>query len=231
MVKQCIYHQYVTVINNSLSQQAYILCFTLPFMATLALTASMFIAPDMFATLGQFGIYGAALGWLLLMALGDALNIRRYHDLGHSGRLYRLCRPGIVVLPLLAFALDFLIPAQLACAGDSEALMHLIGESFTPTLDPVPMALLAVTVAGVALNVGYLSLMPSQPGANAYGPGQDASIGMPVSTAPRAAAAPGDDPVKRALAEYQARQVQQQAAPARPAHPTAPTGAFGKKRR
>lgn len=215
-----------------LSQQAYVLTFTLPFLATLALTASMFTAPEQFATLGSFGIYGVALGWLALMALGDAQNIRRYHDLGNSGRLYRLCRPGIVVLPLLAFALDFLIPAQLASGGDLDATLHLIGQAMSPTIDPVPMALLGLTVAGVAINVGYLSLMPGQQGSNAHGPSPRSEAAVAgVSMAPDNA----DDLVSRALADYHARQKPAVAAPAakRPAHPApvAPAGSFGKKRR
>lgn len=218
--------------EGRLSQPAYVLTFTLPFLATLALTASMFTAPEQFATLGQFGIYGVALGWLALMALGDAQNIRRYHDLGNSGRLYRLCRPGIVVLPLLAFALDFLIPAQLASGGDLDATLHLIGQAMAPTLDPVPMALLGLTVAGVAINVGYLSLMPGQPGSNAHGPsprGEAAVVG--VSMAPDNA----DDLVNRALADYHARQQPAVAPPAAKrlaqSAPAAPAGSFGKKRR
>lgn len=197
--------------EGRLSQQAYILCFTLPFLVTLALTAMMFISPPWFAQLGIVGVYGAGLGWLLLMALGDALNIKRYHDLGHSGRLYRLCRPGIVVLPLLAFALDFFIPAQMASAGDMDATMHMINQAMAPTLEPVPFTLLALTVAGVAINVGYLSFMPGQAGPNEHGPDPRGGAGhVPgVVASGRGDAETGDDPVKRALAEYH----KQQAAP------------------
>lgn len=209
--------------EGRLSQQAYILCFTLPFMATLALSVAMFLAPEAFAMLGPFGRYGVALGWLLLMALGDSLNIRRYHDLGHSGRLYRLCRPGIVVLPLLAFALDFLIPAQMASLGDLEMQLHMVSEAISPTMHPVAVALLGLTAAGVAINVGYLSLMPGQAGPNAHGPGPGAAA-VPGGAAPVAA---GDDPVKRTLAEYQARQAQA----AKPAATPAGPASFGKKRR
>jgi uncharacterized membrane protein YhaH (DUF805 family) len=226
--------------EGRLSQQAYVLCFTLPFLATLALTAAMFVSPNLFAALGPFGIYGAALGWLLLLALGDALNIKRYHDLGHSGRLYRLCRPGIVVLPLLAFALDFFIPAQMASVGDMEATMHLISEAISPTMHPVTIALLGLTIAGVTMNVGYLSLMPGQPGANEHGPSPTGGAVLfggngPGGKAPAAPATAGDDPVNRALADYNARQ----AAPSKPAangsRPAAAQPAeassFGKKRR
>ena len=218
--------------EGRLCQQAYALTFTLPFLATLALTASMFTAPEQFATLGQFGIYGVALGWLLLMALGDAQNIRRYHDLGNSGRLYRLCRPGIVVLPLLAFALDFLVPAQLASAGDLDATLHLIGQAMAPTIDPVPMALLGLTVASVAINVGYLSLMPGQPGPNEHGPSPRGDVAI---TGVSVIADNADDVVNRALADYHAQQQPAVAVPAAkrpaPSAPAAPAGSFGKKRR
>lgn len=191
--------------DGRLSQQAYILTFMLPVLVTAALTASMFTNPGLFAMLGPVGIYGPALGWLLLMGVGDALNIKRYHDLGHSGRLYRLCRPGIVVLPLLAFALDFLIPAQLASAGDMEATLHLISESLAPTIDPAPLALLVLTAAGVVINVAYLSLMPGQSGPNEYGPDPRGDAGAPDTGAWAAKTAPGEDPVQRALREYQQR--------------------------
>lgn len=221
--------------EGRLSQQAYILCFALPFLATLALTAMMFVSPPWFSQLGVAGVYGAGLGWLLLMALGDALNIKRYHDLGHSGRLYRLCRPGVVVLPLLAFALDFLIPAQLASFGDTEATLHMIGQAMAPTLDPVPFTLLATTVAAVAINVGYLSLMPGQAGPNEHGPDpRGLAAAVPGVVASGRSDTDGEnDPVKRALAAYH----KQQAAPQQPqgartavAGRAAAPGAFGKKR-
>lgn len=227
--------------EGRLSQRAYVLCFTLPFLATLALSAAMFTSPNLFAALGPFGVHGVALGWLLLMALGDALNIKRYHDLGHSGRLYRLCRPGIVVLPLLAFALDFFIPAQMASLGDAEMQVHMISEALSPTMHPVAIALLGLTVAGVAINVGYLSLMPGQPGANEHGPspagGANLFSGLaPESKVAAGQATSGDDPVKRALADYQARQAQAakpaSASSGRPAiSQTQGAASFGKKRR
>lgn len=216
--------------EGRLSQRAYVLAFTLPFLFTLALSVSMFTAPKIFDLLGVFGIYGVALGWLLLMALGDALNIKRYHDLGHSGRLYRLCRPGVVVLPLLAFALDFFIPAQMATTGDVEMQLYMISEAISPTMHPVTIALLGLTLVGVTGNVLFLSLMPGQQGPNEHGPSPMGATAVPGAGATMDAG--GDDPVKRALAEYQARQAQA----ARPAtvsvtNGAAPAGAFGKKRR
>ena len=225
--------------EGRLSQRAYVLMFTLPFVATLALSAAMFTSPNLFAALGQFGTYGVALGWLALLALGDALNIKRYHDLGHSGRLYRLCRPGVVVLPLLAFALDFFIPAQMASLGDVEMQMHMINEAMSPTMHPVAISLLGLTVAGVAANVAYLSLMPGQPGANAHGPSSGGGSFIAGAVGGAMPAVPDDDPVKRALADYQARQAAAKptagrsgAAAMRPASPQASGSAsFGKKRR
>lgn len=224
--------------EGRLGQRAYVLFFTLPFLATFGLTAAMFTSPNLFAALGQFGTYGVALGWLLLLALGDALNIKRYHDLGHSGRIYRLCRPGVIVLPLLAFALDFFIPAQMASLGDVEMQFHMISESISPTMHPVAISLLVLTVAGVAVNVAYLSLMPGQQGPNEHGPSPTCGTGLfggngPVAKA-SGAAATSDDPVKRALADYQARlaQAARTGAAPRPAGPaSAGPSSFGKKRR
>jgi len=90
------------------------------------------------------------------------MNIRRYHDLGHSGRLYRLCRPGIVLLPLIAFALQFLIPAQMASAGDLGALAYLMNQEVAPSMGLAPSVLPGITFTGVAINLIYLSLMPGQ---------------------------------------------------------------------
>ena len=85
---------------------------------------------------------------------------------------------------------------------------------------------------GVVGNVIYLSLMPGQQGPNAYGP--DPRGGMPVPGATAISREnSGDDPVKRALADYEARQK----AAARPVvnpvvNSVRPTGGatFGKKR-
>ena len=167
------------------------------------------------------------------MATGDAHNIRRWQDLGSSGAMYRMMRPGVVLLPVLAFALQFLVPAQLASAGDMEALAFMMGMEFGGIgWQPAPLALLAVTFVGVVANVTYLSLMPGQQGPNAYGP--DPRGGMPVPGATAVSREnSGDDPVKRALADYEARQK----AAARPVvnpvvNSVRPTGGatFGKKR-
>ena len=216
-----------------MTQSAYIIGFVLPFLAVMALTWLMFVgAPGL---LGTPGHYVLAIGWTVLMATGDAHNVRRWQDLGSSGAMYRMMRPGVVLLPLLAFALQFLVPAQLASAGDMEALAFMIGMEFGGVwLQPAPMALLAITFVGVVGNVIYLSLMPGQQGGNAYGP--DPRGGMPVPGVLATASVRSDgenDPVKRALADYQARQE----AAARPVvnpvvNNVRPTGGatFGKKR-
>ena len=214
-----------------MTQSAYILGFVLPFVAVMGLSWLMFVgAPGL---LGTPGHYVLAIGWTVVMATGDAHNIRRWQDLGSSGAMYRMMRPGVVLLPVLAFALQFLVPAQLASAGDMEALAFMIGMEFGGVwLQPAPMALLAITFVGVVGNVIYLSLMPGQQGENAYGP--DPRGGMPVPGATAISRDNSeDDPVKRALADYEARQK----AAARPAvnpvvNSVRPTGGatFGKKR-
>jgi uncharacterized membrane protein YhaH (DUF805 family) len=223
-----------------LSQATYILGFVLPFIAVLGLSWLVFFgAPGL---LGMPGLVVLGLGWALVMMTGDAYNIRRWNDLGSSAALYKLLRPGLVLLPLLAFALQFLVPAHLAMAGDMQALVFMMGMEFGGvTLQPAPLALLAITLAAGLANVVYLSVMPGQQGPNAYGPdphGDPLVPGAGPGAHPNSGDA-GDDPVKRALAEYH----RQRTAPA----PTAATaavarsdaganratapGAFGKKRR
>ena len=219
--------------EGRLSQQGYIVGFVLPFIAvTLASSASF---TGMMGEAGSLVMQVCALGCTVLLAFGDAMNIRRYHDLGYSGRLYRLCRPGIVILPVLAFVLQFLVPAQMATAGDLGALASLMNQEVAPSMGLAPTALLAITFAGVTLNLAYLSLMPGQAGPNAYGPDPNNGIGaMPgVIPATGSDAAPENDPVKRALAEYEKQRVaqaQQAARAATPAGRTAAPGTFGKKR-
>ncbi len=212
-----------------MSQTTYILSFVVPFAAVIGLTwLVLFGAPGL---LGTPGYYVVALGWTILMATGDACNIRRWNDLGSSAALYRLLRPGLVLLPLLAFALQFLIPAHLAMAGDMSSLAFMIGMEFGGvSLQPVPLALLVITLLAVTGNVVYLAIMPGQHGPNAYGPDPHGdplvSVSATTSSAPRDGE---DDPVKRALADYHARQ----RTPAQPVASSArPAGGatFGKKR-
>jgi uncharacterized membrane protein YhaH (DUF805 family) len=213
--------------DGRLSQRGYVLAFMLPFTATAAVTWASLAgkAGELSAPLLQM----CSVAWVLLLAVGDALNIRRYHDLGHSGRLYRLCRPGLVVLPLLAFILHFFIPTQMASAGDLGALAYLIGLQFDPSIGPVPLALLVLTFAGVGLNVAYLSLMPGQTGPNAHGPDPRDAAALPDPGAMSGTADAGDDdPVKRALAEYQSGLAKSKTAPV--ASPARPAVSFGKRR-
>jgi uncharacterized membrane protein YhaH (DUF805 family) len=217
--------------EGRLSQQGYVLAFVLPFGAVaglgwLSLTGAL-------GEMSSLALQSCALGLTFVMAFGDALNVRRYHDLGNSGRLYRLCRPGIVVLPLLAFALHFLIPAQMASAGDLAALSYLINQEFAPSIGPVPLALLGLTFFGVVANLAYLSLMPGQAGPNEFGPDPRGGSAIPGSRPP--VSGPNekdDDPVQRALAEYQKQRATppQAARVAAPVGRTAAAGAFGKKR-
>ena len=222
--------------EGRLSQQGYIYSFALPFIAvTLASSASF---TGMFGDVGAMVMQVCALGCTLLLAFGDAMNIRRYHDLGHSGRLYRLCRPGIVILPVLAFVLQFLIPAQMATAGDLSALAFLMNQEVAPSMGLAPSVLLGVTFAGVTLNLAYLSLTPGQAGPNAYGPDPNNGIAAMPGVIPttRSDVAPENDPVKRALAEYEKQRTAQAQQAVRPAAPSSRTGApgapgaFGKKR-
>lgn len=225
------------------SQSSYIVWFTLPFMALVGATWLTFIgAPGLFGTPGHFVV---ALGWAYLMVTGDAYNIRRWRDLGNSGALYKLLRPGVVLLPVLAFALQFVIPAQLASAGDMEALAFMMSMEFGGfRLQPVPMTLLAITVIGVAGNVIYLSLMQGSIGPNAFGE-DPRSGGIPIKSLMPSGNTQADtagDPVERALREYRERSAQTAAPVAtralasRPAaagsSPIRPTGGavFGKKR-
>ncbi len=219
--------------DGRLSQRGYVLAFVLPFAATCALTWASFSgqAGELSSPLLQI----CSVAWVVLLAIGDALNIRRYHDLGHSGRVYRLCRPGLVALPVLAFALHFFIPAQMASAGDMSALAYLIGQEFAPSIGPVPLALLLLTFAGVVLNVAYLSLMPGQAGPNAHGSDPRGLAAMPgLGAAPAGAgASEDDDPVKRALTEYQQRiaQGRQASTASTTFQSAAATPGFGKKKR
>ncbi len=212
--------------EGRLSRQGYLLGFILPVLMMAGLTAAMIVGWLDFLPIGVFNLM--VFGWLILLfVLGDAMNIRRYHDIGNSGRLYRLCRPGIVVLPLLAFAIDFLIPAQMASSGDVQAMMHMIDEMVAPTMHPIAIALLVLPAAAAVFNFAYLVAMPGQAGPNDFGPPPTAGRGAAPAHGVRHVDS-DDDPVKRALADYHARQAQM----ARPATQMGPAPAsFGKKRR
>lgn len=197
-----------------MSQSTYILGFVLPFVAVLGLTWLLLVAAP--GLLGTPGYLVVSLGWTVIMATGDACNIRRWNDLGRSAALYKLLRPGLVLLPLLAVALQFLVPAHRAMAGDMEALAFMMGMEFGGiSWQPAPLALLGITLAAGLANVAYLSVMPGQQGANAYGPDPHGDPIVPGGGAVHRGSADGeDDPVNRGASSTRA--------------PT--PGAFGKKR-
>lgn len=217
--------------EGRLSRQGYLLGFVAPLAGMAALTAAMIIGWLDFLPIGVINLM--ALGWvILLFVAGDAMNIRRYHDIGNSGRLYRLCRPGIVGMPILAFIIDFFIPAQMASTGDRAATIHMISEMISPTMHPVTIALLVLPIVGVVFNFMYLIAMPGQAGPNEYGPPPGAAKAPGVAKAwAENMPGGGDDPVKRALADYQARQAKAAQQARQVGMQAAPAGGFGKKRR
>jgi uncharacterized membrane protein YhaH (DUF805 family) len=179
-----------------------------------------------------------AIGWLVYLTTMDAQNIRRYHDLGSSGSLYQLMRPLLVILPLIAFALQFLIPAQLASVGDMGALAFLMQQEVAFHMSPVPLAVMALWFVALVSNIVYLAVMPGQPGANTYGPapgqggGQGGGPGGGAFLSASGAASGDGDPVARALAEYKANLAKPQPprATAVPARPGQAGATFGRKR-
>jgi len=213
------------------TQSEYILGFILPLGAVTGLTWLLLA--------GSLGFLGTPahviviLGWTVLLATGDAYNIRRWHDLGSSGVFYRLLRPCLVLLPVIALLLQFIAPAHLAMTGDMAALSFMMGMEFGGVAwQPAPLALLAITVLAGAGNVIYLAVTPGQQGDNLYGPDPHGAPLMPVGRkSGRIMAESEGDPVKRALADYQARH-QQSARPAQPqpGGKTAASTPFGKKR-
>ena len=218
--------------EGRLSRQGYLLGFIAPVLAMTALTVAMIIGWLDFLPVGVINVM--ALGWvILLFVTGDAMNIRRYHDIGNSGRLYRLGRPVVIGMPILAFLIDFFIPAQMASTGDRTAQLHMISEMISPTLSPITIALLVIPAAAVVFNFFYLIAMPGQPGPNDFGPppGLTDAPGVAKAWAENMPTGVGDDPVKRALADYQARQLKAAQATVPVGGQVAAASAFGKKRR
>lgn len=219
------------VAAGRVSRQTYVLGFVLPTVVTFALGWA-----GITGAVGEFSqnlVMLSALGWTALFAYGDALNIARWHDIGHSGAIYRLARPFLIGLPILAFVLDFLLPAQMASLGDMPSMAHMIGKAMQPSIGVIPMALLVLTGAGALLNVLYLSFVAGQATSNTYGPPTEGGRSMPGAS-DDAGASSADDAVARALADYQRRQTAA-AAPAAPgAKPSPPSAAptgFGKRKR
>lgn len=221
--------------EGRLSRSGYLKFFVAPLaMLVVGTWAGFTLAPDFFFS-GPASMV-IALGWVVFGSVADALNIKRWHDLGASGALYRLARPFVVILPVGAFALQFLLPATMASVGDMNALAFLIGQDLGGwSLQPVPLAMIGIAVVGVIGNVAYLSIMAGQKGPNAHGPDPESGASM-FATGDVAAQGEGDDPVKRALADYQARQAKA-VQPVRPAaamvtqvRPAPAGGGFGKRR-
>ena len=217
--------------EGRLSRSGYLQLFVAPFVGLgVATWAAFALAPDLVS--GPASIV-FSLGWVVFLSVADALNIRRWHDLGVSGSIYRLARPFVVMLPAGALALQFLLPSFMASTGDYGALAFLIGQDLGGwSLQPVPLAMIGIAVVGVIGNVAYLSAMPGQKGANEHGPDPETGASM-FAQDERERAEADNDPVKRALAEYQSRQAKS-VAKAAPAMVTqvrpAPTGTFGRKR-
>ncbi|RYG28719.1 MAG: DUF805 domain-containing protein [Burkholderiales bacterium] len=217
--------------EGRLSRNGYLQVFVAPLVGlAIATWAAFTLAPDLFLSGPAAMVF--ALGWVLFLSVADALNIRRWHDLGVSGSLYRLARPFVVILPIAAFGVQFLLPSLMASTGDYHALAFLIGQDLGGwSIQPVPLALLGITLVGVIGNVAYLAAMPGQKGPNDHGP--DPQSGASVFATGDGAQNDESDPVKRALAEYQARQAKH----AKPAatmvtqvRPAPAGGAFGKRR-
>ena len=207
-----------------LSQRGYVLTFALPFAGLVFLTwVAFFAAPQVF---GAVQMMPVAFGWLAVIGVGDALNIKRWHDTGNSGRIYRMLRPAVVLLPIVAVGLYLLAPMHAVTTGDVGALIALAERERAGLMAMAPMLVLAVTGAGVAANVLYLSVAPGNVGPNAYGPDPRGGVAVPGAKA-ASVAAQGSDPVERALADYRKRTSGEAAVQARPAT----GGGFGKKKR
>ena len=210
--------------KGRLSRKGYALLFLAPLAGLVLFTWLMLI--------GGLGPINAAAPatlfvapWMLFLATADAQNIKRWHDLGSSAAIYKIGRPLVVLLPALAWVVEAVLPGLMVSAGDMDALSYVMAREINGlTFGPLPLAMLGLTLAAVVGNITYLAAMPGQRGPNGFGPD-------PLSGAilPGFAADEADDPVKRALAEYQARS-------ARPAAMvtqvrSTPGGGFGKKRR
>jgi uncharacterized membrane protein YhaH (DUF805 family) len=223
--------------DGRFSRKAYVLGFVLPGAVLLAGTyASFTFAPQLLSGPVSPAI---SLGWFAYLTTMDAQNIRRYHDLGNSGVLYRMLRPLLVILPLLAFALQFLIPAQLASMGDMAALAFLIQQEVAFHMSPIPLAILALWFVGLVTNIAYLAIMPGNTGPNTFGPDPRGGGGSFLGGSGGGAPSPanGGDPVERTLAEYRislaqkAQQVQStRAQSASTGAAPRPAATFGKKR-
>lgn len=217
--------------EGRLSRNGYLQLFVAPLVGLAALSwAGFTLAPDIFYS-GPASMV-IALGWVVFGSVADPLNIKRWHDLGSSGAIYRLARPFVVMLPVGAFALQFLMPSVMASSGDYSALAFLIGLDLGGwSLQPVPLAMIGIAVVAVIGNVAYLCAMPGQKGPNIHGPDPESGTSM-FAMGETAATSDESDPVKRALAAYQAQQQQQSrpSAMVTQVRPAPAGGGFGKRR-
>jgi hypothetical protein len=118
----------------------------------------------------------------------------------------------------------------MAALGDVSALIHMMGHDMNPSLGMMPSAVIFLVLAGILYNTAYLASLRGQGGPNDYGPDPLSGVQLP-GFAP-AAPSEENDPVKRALAAYQA-QAPRTASPASAPRQTGPAAAasFGRKRR
>lgn len=214
--------------EGRLSRKGYIQFFLAPLAALSFLTWLTWIAaPDWF---GGMPAMLFALPWVIFFASADALNIKRWHDLGVSGALYRLARPFLVLLPVGAMALQFILPSFMAMSGDYSALAFLIDQDLGGwSFGPMPTTMLGITIVGTVANIAWLSAMPGQRSPNTFGPDP---LTDAQSVPGMGGASQTDEAHDRALVDYKARQAQQvrhavaMVTQARPAL----GGTFGRKR-
>ena len=133
--------------EGRLSRKGYIQFFLAPLAALSFLTWLTWVAaPDWF---GGMPAMLFALPWVIFFASADALNIKRWHDLGVSGALYRLARPFLVLLPVGAMALQFILPSFMAMSGDYSALAFLIDQDLGGwSFGPMPTTMFGITIVG-----------------------------------------------------------------------------------
>lgn len=217
--------------KGRISRNGYIQAFVIPLAVMVGVTWLALLAfPAVFGGVSSLLFIAP---WMMLFATADAQNIKRYHDLGNSARIYRLMRPIVMAAPVVALIVQFVLPAHMAMMGDAPSLIQMIGFDMNPGLGTMPTVVIFLTIAAILSNTAYLACMPGQKGPNGHGPDPLSGVTLPGV---KAAASGDSDPVKRALAEYQAR-VAQPGKPKRTDATVQPVnaarsgaGAFGRKR-
>jgi uncharacterized membrane protein YhaH (DUF805 family) len=211
--------------EGRLSRKGYALLFLAPLAVLTVFTWLTWVAAP-----GFFGGMPSSLfvlPWMAFLATADAQNIKRWRDLGNSAAIYKLMRPLVILVPVLAMVVEYVLPAFMASSGDMSALSYVVAREFGGlSIGPVPLAMLGLTAMTVIGNIAYLAAMPGQRGPNSFGP--DPASGAKLPGFASAKTHETDDPIKKALAEYQARSARPSAmiTQVRPA----PGGGFGKKR-